>query len=87
MKTFKEKIEEAMHKHMLKCRSAEDLGDYESLIQFDVGIEKTFKAGANFGVKEGFELACDYFYRRGEGHILFDLATEGKRLGILTGEE
>jgi hypothetical protein len=68
MKTLEEKIEAKSDAHYGQ----------------KLGTPTDYTVGAQFGIKEGFQLALDYFARREEGHILFDLAQEGKRLGIFT---
>ena len=69
MKELKDKIEQASDAHYGQ----------------KLGTPTDFTVGAKFGAEEGFQLALDYFARREEGHILFDLAQEGRRLGILRG--
>lgn len=74
MKTIKKKVEEASDKHYGQ----------------KLGTPTDFTVGAKFAIplamREGYMEAMDYFARKGEGGIVFDLAEHGKKLGIFTEE-
>ena len=87
-----DKLKEKITRAAKKCAGPDE---YEScqdkVYQTFSGLyeirKSCFRQGADFAtplaMKEGFMEAMDYFARKGEGGIVFDLAEYGKKVGIL----
>lgn len=74
MKSLKDKIEKASDSHYGQ----------------KLGTPTDFTVGAKFAIPlammEGYIEAMDYFARKGENGIVFDLAEFGKKIGIFVGD-